>query len=248
MLVLAALAGCIQAYEPDDAVPLVPEDHPCADEAPGPWAGHPLSGHDLRTSAYTHDGGIAALFDQLPAQGSTLSVSVPLGGVVAVNRGFEGEPGGAPLWLADAGGGARTFAVSGLDGVDVGDAVSLTVTEITNYFGELEITGISDLGVVSADNAVHVFSAASEPVRFPDDRGSNAEYIGLVTGESPDDCGDNPCIEVDNGTTVQTLDLRGPWPGELIYGETCLHVIAPVEYTRGDARIAASNFDWIRTW
>ncbi|MCB9677556.1 MAG: hypothetical protein H6737_20790 [Alphaproteobacteria bacterium] len=247
-MILVALAGCLNAYTPDEEPPIVPEDHPCAGEPAGPWAGHPLDGATIRSSRYTHDAGLAAVLAAMPAEGETVSVSLPVSGAVVVNVGFDENTGDPPLWLADGAGGVRTFGVPGLGAYAPGDTLSFTVTELKSYFGELEITALTGIEVTSTDDAVHVFSAGGAPVRFPEDRGLNAEFVGLYTGDSADDCGDNPCIVLDNDVTTQTLDLRVPWPGGLVADQTCVHVLAPVEFTRGDVRIGASALDWIRSW
>ncbi len=250
-LILAGhLAGCVEAYDPDEAdnAPIVADDHPCADVDPGPWSGHPLASAELTTSAPSEDAGLQALFDAMPAEGETVSVDLPVDGAVVINVGFGGNNDQPPLWLQDRNGGVRTFDVPDLVAYQPGDRLAFTVTELTNYFGELEITGLSGLSLVDTDNPVQLVSAGSGPLRFPDQRSVNVEFAGLYIGDSVDDCGDNPCLELDNGVTIQTLDLRGAYPDPLVADETCMHVLSPVEVTRDDVRLGATNFAWMRTY
>jgi hypothetical protein len=244
------LLGCVEAYDPDDAdtAPIVADDHPCADVVPGPWSGHPLASADLTASPPSEDAGLQALFDAMPPEGQTVSVDLLVDGAVVINTGFGGGNEPQPIWLQDASGGVRTFDVPGLVAYQPGDRLSFRVTSLTNYFGELEIVGMEDLELIDTGASVQVVSAGSQPLRFPDQRGQNVEFAGLYTGDSSDDCGDNPCLEIDNGVTVQTLDLRGAYPEPLTAGETCLHVLSPVEFTRGDVRLGATNFAWMQTY
>ena len=245
------LAGCIGAYEPGEGAtaPIVAADHPCADVEPGPWTGHPLASAELTTSTPSEDAGLQALFDAMPAEGDTVSVDLTIDGAVVSNVGFGGADGSQPpLWFEDASGGVRTFDVPNLVAYQPGDRLAFRVTELTNYFGELEITQMSDITIVDTGAPVPVRSAGDQVVRYPEQRGQNVEFAGLYLGDASDDCGDNACLEIDNGLVVQTLDLRGAYPETLVAGETCLHVISPVEVTRGDVRLGATNFAWMRTY
>lgn len=248
MSLILTLMGCIGEYAPSDEVPLVPADHPCAGVSPGPWSGHPLLDVELTTIAPTRAAGIAELFVQMPPLGESRTVDIPITDAVVSNLGFDGNTGDPPLWITDQAGGVRTFDVPGLSAYRPGDGISMRVTELTNYFGELEITGLTQDDRSSTNNPVYRFRADKETLSFPADRAINAEFAGLIVGESPDDCGDNPCLEIDNGVVVQTVDLRGPYPQNLVYGETCMHTLSPVEFTRGSVRLGGSSFDWLQTY
>lgn len=245
MLLLSSL-GCLNAYDSSEVEPLVPTESPCAGVTAGPWSGHPLSGADLRSEPYSHEAGIQALFDEGLSQGERVAVDLDLTGVVVTNIGFDRGTGDPDLWFADAAGGVRTFEVLGLDAFEPGDVVDLRVTELTSYFGELEITAMEGPARTASED-VAVLNGASLNLGS-DQQGLNVEFAGLYIGDSSDDCGANPCITVDNGLVSNTLDLRGAFPEPLVENETCLHVLAPVEFTRGATRIGTDNNTWMRTY
>jgi len=227
--------------------------NPCgAPAALGPFPTHPLTvaGAADTSTAYTNNAGLQAVWDADPGEGNDVVVDLDITGATVVAKNFFST--NPSVWIADASGGVMIFgaAVAGLEAVDLGDTVDLTVTEVTNYFGQIEITGVGALPTVTGSGPVYIADGTTGPLSYtnPAQRGQNAEFYGLLVDETGDDCGMNATcwnIEAPNGQ-INTMIIGNSFAsGGLVPGEDCLHVIAPVNFTRGATRLQDADFNMI---
>ncbi len=233
---------------------------PCPAPSPtGPWdAGDPVFNHPLfnygnyTSTNYTVDAGIAALFAadtnggtahdaNGPAQ--TLDPALAISGAIVIAKDFND----VPVWIADQNRAIQIFGVDEFATVNIGDAVSFSVTEITNYYGELEITGIEagSLTVDSSNNAVYIADATGATVDYGSTGAQMVEFYGTIVGPTGENCGSGTCYAIEHNGVTQTFNLGSGFTATPVAGD-CMHLIAPVTYNWGAHRISVRNFDWIR--
>jgi hypothetical protein len=166
--------------------------------------------------------------------------------VVAVGYAASAPAGNVSFWIADQHGAMLVYnAYVPFDPstLQPGDEVDLRVTEVDEFFGIPEITGIDLINVTSTGNPVWVVDAMDgSDVTFSAYESEVVEIWGeLVT--DPVDCGGFDCADLDVGSP-NPVQLRLP-AGVYLRGD-CVHVIAPVGSFDYDTQINMSDFDWAR--
>ncbi|MCA9490239.1 MAG: hypothetical protein KC621_09950, partial [Myxococcales bacterium] len=173
-----------------------------------------------------------------------LTTPIPVTGAMVIARDFDGDP----VWIADQNRAIQVFGVSAFSTVSLGDRVSFTATALTNYFGELEVTGIdlvAGVTITSSGNTVYIANATNGPVDFDVTGARLVEFYGTVVGPTGQSCGSGTCYAIEHNGVTQRVNLPAsfgipPLPGD------CMHFIAPVTWNWSDDRISVSNFDWVR--
>lgn len=220
---------------------------PAEPDTIGPWKTHPITeaGAGWTRDAYTADAGIDDLLAAAAGQTYPVAVSIPVTGAFVTARGYVPA---APtdntvtMWLEDANGAMLAYRVDvGFDpnGINPGDEVAFTATEVEEYFGTPEITVISDFQVLSTGNDVHVVDGMAGPeLTFAD----NGSYVVEVWGQlvyGPVDCSAN-CWDFEYNGNVITLRSGSSFD----YLGDCIHWIGPVGQFSGAPQLDADDFDW----
>jgi len=215
----------------------------------GPFSGHPIETATTTATPYTNDANLSAVWAADPGEGNTADLTatpIQITGAIMMAKSFHTDPN---IWIGDSSG--RVYIggldVAGLGTLNPGDAVDLSVTGVSNYFGRIRITSIAAAPTVtSTGNAVYVGDATAIPTFDWNDtaqRGMNHEFYGFVPQDSGDDCGNNTCWEVTTGGVTHTIQINDSF--SVNPGQDCLHFIAPVDWIRGEPRFASDEFDWI---
>ena len=145
------------------------------------------------------------------------------------------------FWVEDANGAHRTYLPDAVTPAPVpGDEVSFTVNAITNYFGELEITALSDWTVVSSGNPVHVGEGTGVALDYATMGRKVYDVYGEITGELGECGGTNYCWELTHGGVVSEVRT-----GKSIILGDCVHLVAPVNYYDDNALYDIGNWDWM---
>jgi hypothetical protein len=213
----------------------------------GPWEGHPIdaAGASMTHDRYTFDAGLGQVIAAAEAATSgNVTVDFPVSGAIVLARGYV--PGGATsadLWLADTNGALYAYNVElGFDAatIEPGDAVSMQVTRVQNFFGTPEITGATGVTVDGKGNDVWVVNGMS---------GAQVSYEVL---------GDHVVEiygELVSGPENSNFELE--YPGGIITFRTfsaydqvgdCIHWIGPVTQFSGVTQLNADDYDWYRSY
>ena len=212
---------------------------------PEAWAGV-LDPEQVTDVPYSNTTGLGDVLAAAPQEGSA-SISIKVSGAVVAN--FT-EYGGEidQLWVADASGGLQTYGVDiNLTAEDIqpGDLVSFTATEITTYFGLLELTGLTDLVVTDASEPVYVVNGNSTAITLDEHLNENVRGFGELTSE-PEGCGGSSvCADFTFGEN--TLPLRFSDALGLEQGD-CVDVLAPVTIYSYAPQINIDNNDWVSVY
>lgn len=265
---LALSVGCRTTDDDEDTEPTgtiidTDEDTDNDTEAPfncdeGPsdpdafWG--PLDKAQVTTTAPTNDAGIGALLAQAPAEGQSVTLDPPLLVTDAVVSASEFVPEGSvpdDLWLRDSGGAIRTYAnfrddppkiviPDDITGLGPGSVVSFKVTELTNYFGEIQISALEDFTVSPTSGLVYVVDATDgTEVTFADHRAEVVRIWGRVA-EERGECGTNTyCYGIETNGNTYELRIR---KDEYEVGD-CLPIANPVGQFQGKVQFNVSDFD-----
>ena len=224
----------------------------CGEPTPrGAWTGHDLESANLVAGASTAVTGLDALRAAVPPivnpgtediVNATVDLTVT-GAIVS----FKDDFGSGRIWLQGSDGAMQAFAVAELSALNPGDEVTVTVTEITNYFGEGEITGIdaSSLTVTNTGQDIHYMDASSTTLDYATHAGMLVEFFGAFGPADTADCGNNvTCWPVINGATTNTVRIRNafnPAPA----ADQCFKMLAPVVYEYEGVRVYGGDWDAI---
>jgi hypothetical protein len=212
----------------------------------------------VTTDAYTNDGGLQAVFDAMPTMSGgvvTLDPPLPVTDVTITITGFFSQ---TDVWVQDANQAVRLFLYDGpmatpeiFPVANPGIKVSFDVTELTNFFGEYEITGITNIQVVPAqDQPVRVRDAAAEGIVFDYER--DHDQVFHMYGEIADSgvaCGSSGSVDYTCYTFLyggdKTVELR---TGNFeVTGEVgqCIQFTAPLGAFQGEPQFFIRDFDWL---
>jgi hypothetical protein len=219
----------------------VPEDEGCITWAPGfgEWGGAVHTSLLSRTG-YDFDAGIAAALEQAPATGEVTGLELRIEDAVVTNVGSP-RSGGPNIWFEDAGGALRTYAVEGTDGIAPGDLVSMTITAIDVYGGEIQISDAEDVSWTDADEPVHVVDQTAGAVNYPVHGRQNVFTWGEITGGGGGCGGSSVCVDYEaNGQNfvIRIGDSQAPDIG------ACMVLLAPLGTFNQDLQINIDNYDW----
>ena len=212
---------------------------PCG-PPPDPFGGVlPLA--QITDEPYADDANLAAVIAAAPVTPGTSAVSIPVDGAIVTNLGF---PPDRNLWLGDSGGFVRTFNVDA-GTVPVGARVSFTVTEITNQWGLLQITGLTNFEVIDRGHSAYVMFAQDAPLSYASLGSVNVHLSGQLT-EDLGGCGASlSCFTLTHGS--QNIRIR--LPNALGYQiDDCLEVVAPLSRLDPDDVLTIENWDWVRSF
>jgi hypothetical protein len=189
---------------------------------------------------YSTSAGIAAVRAATPAtDGDSAAVNLPITGAIITAVGYA-PVGVNPdnFWLQDADIGVHTYFTDPGQVVAVGDSVSFTVTEVTNYGGTTEITGLSDFTDDSSGNKVYVKDSKGQALDYATEADDLVRVWGRITGEGVD-CGPVKCYPLDYGApsdiTVRT--------GGAVTVDSCVEVMAPLGSFDGALQLDLDDFD-----
>lgn len=206
----------------------------------GPWVGHPLYGSNVTTTEYGHDAGLDDVIAAAPAAmgESATGLTIQVSGAIIHNIGY---PADKVFWMADGNGAFRTFLPDAVNPApQPGDAVSFTVTEIENYHGELEITGLTNWSVDSGGNSVLVRQGQGVELTEATLRYTYETYGKIVSAIGA--CGSNTtCWNFEHGGVTSELRIKDD---VFALEGDCLHVIAPVYYAFDNGLFDIQNWDW----
>lgn len=205
----------------------------------GPWENHPLFGSNFSAVEYINDSGLDDVIAAAPAVNEQISgLSINVTGAIVHNYIF---PNDQVFWMADGNGSIRTFLNNAVSPSPLpGDSVSFTVTDLSNYFGELHITGLSNWSINSTGNNVLIRNG--QDVELVDStQGYTYQAYGKILSMIGA-CGTGTtCWNFEHGTEVSELRIRDD-VGVMV--NSCLHVIAPVYYFEDNALFDIQDWDW----
>lgn len=212
----------------------------------GPWSGHPLSEASVTTTtkAPTADAGLAAVRAAAEKAGmDSAKVSLPVSGALVTAKGFVPSNGTfAKFWVADSSGPHVVFNVDLPDapGLQPGDVVDFTATEVGTFFGLPQITELTDFTVTSTGEDVQVIDANTTTLDYDTHGERVVEAWGeLVTDNGP--CGgDATCYDMTVGT--QTLVFRTE--SNYVQVGDCIHFIGPLQRFQETLQLTVEDFDW----
>ncbi|MCB9693715.1 MAG: hypothetical protein H6736_18040 [Alphaproteobacteria bacterium] len=239
-----------------------------APTATGPWDDgfpHPLFTYGNTTSTnYANDAGlddvwaantsgVGANFTDPESDGTQDfdGLTIAVTGAIVSAVGYDGNNGPPAVWVSDANHTIRVYGVDFFEGyneTNLGEAISFTVTKVTNYFGEIEVTGIDTTASVTVDgtgNAVYIADGTGATVDYESQSGTIVEFYGAVVGPTGESCGTGTCYAIENNGVTQTVNLGSGFSATPQAGE-CMHFIAPIEYNRGASRLSTNDFGWLR--
>jgi hypothetical protein len=214
----------------------------CAASGPeyGSWGGAVDEGL-ISPDPYDFDAGIAAALVEAPASGDTRSgLQLRIEDAVVTNIGAP-RSGGPNIWFADEGGVLRTYGLSGTDGIEPGDRVSLTITEFDNYGGELQISAGSDVTWEDADDPVFVVDQGEGAVDYATHGRQNIFAVGEITGDGAGCGGSSLCFPFLAGEQTflfRIYESSAPEVG------ACVAVLLPLAVFNSDLQLNVDNFDW----
>lgn len=219
----------------------VPEDEGCLTWAPGfgDWGGAVPAGLLTRT-AYDFDSGIAAALAEAPESDEISGLDLRIEDAIVTNVGSP-RSGGPNIWFEDGGGAMRTYGVSGTDGIEPGDRVSLTITAMDAYGGEIQISAAEDVSYTDADELVHVVDQTAGAVNYPAHGRQNMFSWGEITGGGAICGGSSVCVDFQaNGQAfvIRIGDTQAPDIG------ACMVMVAPLGTFNQDLQINIDNYDW----
>lgn len=215
----------------------------------GPEAEVPNGGVAAFTPWPEVDTGVGAVKAAFPATDMPVAVDIEITEAVVTATSFYGS-GGVPasqtrFWLEDANGAVEFFldssdaeSVPPFD-MQVGNVVSLRVTEVTAYQGKGQVAKAADWTLVDVDQPVHIF----EPDRalIPDDIDRVVRVTGVLEG-NPTSCGGSSrCWNTFNygmGTGIFRSSSDFLSPGQ------CVTFVGPVRVFNSDIQFDTINFDW----
>jgi len=213
------------------------------DEGPsdiGTWFGG-IDPTLVTSDAYTNDAGVAALVAAAPADGEEATGTFAVSGATVTNVGY---PPTKNFWFADANGAMRTYLYEdAATEVLPGMIVNFTATTIKNYFGEIEVTAVSDFEVVSSGNPVQVVEALGANLDYATQGRQMVHTYGQITAFI-EECGTtSSCWTFTHGGA----DIRFRISNEkgIIEGD-CVEVVAPVASYTPDTLFDVGNWDWMR--
>lgn len=218
-----------------------PVDEGCQTWAPGfgDWGGA-VSAALLTREAYGFDAGIAAALDAAPEADEITGLDLRIEDAVVTNVG-SARSGGPNIWFEDAGGAMRTYGIGGTDGIEPGDLVSMTITAIDTYGGEIQISAAEDVSYTDADEPVHVVDQTAGAVNYPSHGRQNMFTWGEITGGGAGCGGSSVCVDLQaNGQTfvIRIGDTQAPDIG------VCMVMVAPLGTFNQDLQINIDNYDW----
>ncbi len=197
----------------------------------------------LTTDAYTNDSGLAALFALIPSSGDTVTEqTLPIVEATVINVGYAPSGGTPNIYLEDAAGALMTFYVETSPDVKPGDKVSMTVTDATNYFGNREITGLTDFTIVSSGNPVHYNVANGTALDVATMSLQNVHVWGELSAELPD-CGAS-CFDLTYGTETVTYRINNEFLEYPDQVGDCVDVLAPLGSYSNAPQLDIGNYDW----
>ncbi len=217
--------------------------------ATGPWGGgfpHPLFGVTVTTDAYTHDGGLDEVVAMAPKSGTVDLSATPITvtGAYIINMGYRADQG--DLWLEDANGAIRTWLPFDEGHISTpvapGDQISFKVTEISEYFGQPQITDFTDFAIESTGNDVRIQDGIGVELDYAATGPVNFEVYGEIVDELGECGGGDNCYNLLHGgvkTEVRLDPKNRTW-----YTEDCVHIIAPVGISESIVRYDLINWDW----
>jgi len=218
-----------------------PDDEGCVTWAPGygEWGGA-LDPGSITRDPYTFDAGIGPALDAAPATGEVTGLELRIEDAVVTNVGSP-RSGGPNIWFEDASGAMRTYGVGGTDGVEPGDRVSLTITAIDVYGGEIQISGADDVTFSAGDEPVHVVDQTAGAVNYPSHGRKNLFTWGEITGGGDSCGGSSVCVDyLAHGQefVVRIGESQAPEPG------ACMVLLAPLGTFNQDLQVNIDNYDW----
>lgn len=198
---------------------------------------------------YSHDAGVAAVIAAAPPAGTSVYVDLQVTRAVVTNVDFA--PVGATalsFWFADGGGHVRTFLTElGMDAgaIRPGELVSFRVTQLTEYFGALEVTQLADFTVHASGLPVAVADGMGTPLDLPTYEARNVHTYGEITANLGPCGGSHDCFSYQYGAL--TVDLRANNALGLLVGD-CVEYVGPLDDFGGTPQLNLSNWDWLRPY
>ncbi len=161
-----------------------------------------------------------------------------------------------PTWWTYLSDGLATMPMRTQERAQIGDKVSLSVTDLTSAAGLQQVEGVGNWYVTSHQNPVSVRAVRGAGVRYLDAYSQLSQLYGEITEPSTLDCGEGfLCFRVEHDAradlirvpVVNTFGLDADYAGGL-----CAEVIAPV----GTRQQASGDVDFLdvvsptsmRTW
>ncbi|MFN3199353.1 MAG: hypothetical protein ACE366_13200 [Bradymonadia bacterium] len=215
----------------------------------GPGAEPPNGGTPAFTPWPDGDTGIAAVKAAFPAEETSVPVDLQITEAVVSATSFFGS-GGLPasqtrFWLEDANGAVEFFldqnepdSVPPFD-MQVGNVVSVKVTEVNLFRGKGQITKAAEWELVNVDQPVHVF----EPDRAltVDDVDRVVRVTGILEGEPVGCGGSSRCWNTFNyGAGVGIFRSSS----DFLTAGQCVTYVGPVRAFNTDIQFDTINFDW----
>lgn len=210
---------------------------------PDTWWGE-VPAELVSTTPYVSGTGIDLAIAAAPATDETVDLSgdpiqITDATVAAVGYYASGNP--DQLWLENASGAIRTAFIDPGVVVEVGDRVSLQVTELTNFNGLLQITDVTGFTVSSSEELVYVREwndVESDELKV------STLYHGYGEVSMADvECGIFECYTL--STERGDVFFRGEPDMEV--GD-CVQFVAPLRQAASNVQLDGSNFAWARTY
>lgn len=217
-------------------------DGTCASWAPGYGVfGGAVAESLITREPYDFDAGVAAVLDARPGQSEEATgLDLRIEDAVVTNVGAP-RSGGPNVWFADEAGGLRTYGVPVPDGVEPGDRISMTITTLEDYAGELQIADATDISVRDSDDPVRVIDQTSGAVDY-DSHGRQNIYLWGEVGPGGDGCGGSSvCFDLQ--ASGQTFVLRIAEDQAPVQG-ACMALTLPLARFNTDLQLNIDNYDW----
>jgi hypothetical protein len=218
-----------------------------------PNGGVPVFVDRLDEIAYA-DAGLAAVRAAAPttrgATNSDLSLQVTSATVIATSFRTDGDVSRSStvFWVEDASGSMAvrlspfTADVAPLFDVRVGQQISFTVTEITNFNGTIQIQKAESWTLDESDTEVYILDRTGETLAS-EEAGRMVRVTGTMASGGENCGGQSLCWNIEHGEgTPLELRIRDNYtiaPGQ------CVSIVGPLGFFGEKAQVNAENFDWV---
>lgn len=191
------------------------------------------------------DAGIAEVLAQVPTTGGErVEISSFVNGAIVTATGY---PATRSFWVGDDDGGILLYLSEEVAEPSVGDAVSFTATEVTNYYGEREVTAISDFEIVSSGNTFYVPTLFDTELSYDSDVGRVGYLYGELTGDADAELcwGEGySCMVLEHGSQEIMLRVKT----DILTVGDWVEYCGPITGNNSEPTINATDWDWFETY
>jgi len=198
----------------------------------------------VTNTAYSNSSGLSDIVAADPGEGETTEISVAISGAVVTQVGYYPDSATEyTFWLGDGDAHVQAYYITLDEAPSAGDTVSFTATELTNYYGKLEITAATDYAVTGSSD-VYVNQATGTTLDYSDSGPINVRLYGELIEDRGDCGGGNTCYELEHGGEGAGNIAVIRTDSEYVAAGDCMIITAPLGEYSGEVQIDVDDYDW----